>query len=210
MNYLAYTAIADARRVCTAVKTNAKSVPPSKKSGLQSPIPSNYVNGAPRSWWSSKSAKYCPKNTVCLPGPKIEVQSNPQVQFIAADAGGDAMEDELRYRNTSVYTHNGCLFGAQGVSVYDIAQVWQTTFPQSSIDTCAAALISTQVLRVCPAHTWTSLTQPKYDCRANASPACSSLLLRRTAGCSQGSQSFAAPLGDFRLAVIDLSFSSTF
>jgi len=145
LNYLAYTAIDHARQVCTAVKTKAPSVPAPKKTGMQSPIPSNYVNGAPPSWWSSEAAKYCPKNSVCLPGPKIAMQPNPQVQFLAPDAGGDALEKELVYSvNETYYTKPGCLFGAQEVSVYDIAQVWQTTFPHSSIDTCAAAIISTQ------------------------------------------------------------------
>ena len=181
LNYLAFTAIDHARGVCTAVKTRARTVPPAKKTGEQSPLPADYVHGAPAEWWSSEAAKYCPKNTVCLPGPKIELQPNPQVgvchppdhrpippvfssarsaegaltsslcllflvqvQFIAVDGGGDAYEEELRYSNDSFYYDKGCLFGAQGVSLYDIAQVWQATFPKSSIDTCAAALISTQ------------------------------------------------------------------
>jgi hypothetical protein len=146
LNYLVYTAITHARSVCTNVSTK---VPPSRvpiiqKTGTQQPIPSHYKNGAPESWWGSEAAQYCPTGSACLPGPKLRLQPNPQVQFVNEDGGGDDFERELHYNNHTKYTGSSCLFGAKGVSVYDIAQIWMATFPKSSIDTCAAALISTQ------------------------------------------------------------------
>jgi hypothetical protein len=151
MNYLAYTAIDHARTVCTHVhdKTPSHNVPLIKKTGQQKPIPSDYVNGAPPSWWASEAAGYCPKESVCLPGPKTPIVSNDaysgQVQFVMERGGAEEFEAEMDYDvNSTDYTADECQSGAETVSVYDIATVWYATFPTSSIDTCAAALISTQ------------------------------------------------------------------
>ena len=95
------------------------------------------------------STYFCPKDTVCLPGPKFKTKSNPQIQSLgdidSDKLGADVYEDWFKYDvSTTVYDPKLCQFDHLTSSAYDIAQIWLTTFPKSDINTCAAALISTQ------------------------------------------------------------------